>query len=164
MPVGETYSSPGIVVKRFKTPVISVTLDQIYTAIRMLDEEADVHIPIDETLSAGYSGWVELPLPAGRLCCQRYGLEWGDREINLKWSIDDRDKVACQLHTVMPVPTFFEFARYWLKRDKLYLYRENTDDAAAHTYHLSVVAVMATNKACGAGGDKISAFARGVLE
>jgi len=164
MAVGEGYTKLKQVIKRFEAPVIAVALDQIYTAIRILKPESDVHIAIDETLAAGYSGWMELPLPAGIICCQRYGLEWGEEQVKLKWSIDDMANVACQLHNVTPLPTFFEYARYWVKRDRLFLYRENTDGLNARSYHLSVLAVMPPEADWEGWWPRIEKFARGVLE
>lgn len=125
-------------------PPVTPTLDleQIYTAIRLLDSEADVHVIVDETLAAGYSGWMELPLPADRICCQRCGLEWGDPVVKLKWCIDTKDRVACNLHTVSPFPAVFQFSKYWVKRSVLYLYRENTDTVNAAEYHVSLLAVQ----------------------
>jgi hypothetical protein len=139
---GDVYSPPGIAIKEFRAPVVAVALDQLYTAIRILYPESDVHIAVDETLAAGYDGWMELALPAGVICCQRYGLEWGEKEVQLEWAIDDMANIAANLHSVPPQPTWFEYARYWVKRQRLYLHRVNTDGANPRTYHLSVYAVM----------------------
>lgn len=164
MALGEGYSRLKTIIKRFEAPVISVALDQVYTAIRILRPEADVHIAIDETLAAGYSGWMELPLPVGIICCQRYGLEWGEEPVKLGWSIDDISHIACQPHNVTPIPTLFEYARYWVKRDRLFLYRENTDGANPRAYHLSVLAVMPAAADWDRWWPKIEKFAKEVLE
>jgi hypothetical protein len=162
---GDVYSPPGIAIKEFRAPVVSVALDQLYTAIRILYPESDVHIAIDETLAAGYSGTMELALPAGVICCQRYGLEWGDPEVKLRSRIDVDDAAheAAALHSVPPSPTWFEYARFWVKREKLFLYRENTDAANPRTYHLSIYAVMPQAVDWDAWKPVIDDFARKVL-
>lgn len=149
---------------RAEEPLPTLDLDQMYTAVRVADEQADVHVPKDVTVPAGYSGWASVPLPADRVCIQRYGMEWGDPVIKLKWGIDTKQRVACKLHTVAPEPATFEYARYWIKRNVLYLYFENTDTANAAEFHLSVFAVMPKMSDWDIWGPKFQAHARRLLE
>jgi hypothetical protein len=150
---------------RAEEPLPTLDLEQMYTAIRIVDSEADVHVVADVIVPAGYSGWIELPLPTDRICCQRYGLEWGDPVVKLKWSIDTKERVACNLHNISPTPAHFEYAKYWVKRNRLYLYYENTDTVNAAEFHLNVLAVI-----CRASdwddrwGPKIKRHAEGLLE
>jgi len=162
---GDIYSPPAIAIKEFRAPVVAVALEQVYTAIRILHPDADVHVAVDETLAPGYSGTMEVPLPPGRMCVQRYGLEWGDPEVKLRWRIDVDDPAheAAALHSVPPVPTWFEYAKFWEKREKLFLYRENTDTVNPRTYHLSIYAVQPTPAQWAAWKPVISDFAQKVL-
>lgn len=143
---------------------IQADFERIYTAIRVMDEDADVHVVVDETLGPGVSGWMELPVAAGRLGCQRFGTEWGDPVVKLKWAIDDMAKVACKEHFVAPTPTPFEFAKYWEKHERLWLYRENTDAVNSAEYHLSILAVMPLTSDWAKWRAKIRKVARSLLE
>lgn len=149
---------------RAEEPLPTLDLEQLYQAIRIVDTEADVHVALDVTVPAGYSGWTSLALPGNRICCQRYGTEWGDPVVKLKWAIDSKSRVACKLHHVSSSPWQFEFAKYWVKENTLYLYYENTDQNNPAEFHLNVLAVMPTQDDWRRWGAKINKHARNLLE
>lgn len=148
---------------RAEEPLPTLSLDQLYTAIRILDPEADVHFPVDMVLPPGYSGTAVVPLPAGIYCVQRYGIEWGDPVIKLKWSIDSSERVAVQLHNVPPSPMQFEFAKYWVKREAFYLYTENTDTVNSAEFHLNVCGIFVKASDWERWGQKIRKHAVALL-
>jgi len=149
---------------RAEEPLPTLDLQQLYQAVRIVDQQSDVHVAVDVTVPAGYSGWTSLALPANRLCIQRYGTEWGDPVVRLKWAIDTKERVACKLHNVPSSPQEFQFAKYWVKRNVLYLYFENTDENNAAEFHLSVLAVMPTLDEWDRWGAKVNEHARRLLE
>lgn len=149
---------------RAEEPLPVLDLDQLYTAIRILDPEADVPISLEETIAPGYSGTIIYPLPAGIYCIQRYGIEWGDPVVKVKWSIDSPERVAVPLHTMPPSPIRFEFARYWTKREVLYIYRENTDNTNSAEYHFVVDCVLVKRADWEKWGPRIRRYAEALLE
>lgn len=120
------------------TPVLD--LEQIYTAIRIADPEADVCFALEGVLAPGVEIWIgSIPLHP-RVCIQRYFTLWGDSTVKVGFGIDTRERYIGPFF-LPPSPAIFEFFKYWEKH-AVFIHLQNTDPVNRAEYHILAAAVM----------------------
>ena len=120
------------------TPVL--TLEQIYTAIRIDDREADRPVVVEGELPPGAEVWLG-PIPlAPRVCVQRYFTMWGDPPVQVAFGVDSKENVVGPFF-LPPAPGVFEFIKYFVKRI-VYIWLKNNDQANPAEFHIVACAVM----------------------
>lgn len=130
----------GVLRVRTEGVVPILDLDQLYTAIRLDDPEADRVLKLEETLSPGFKGWIG-PIPlAPRVCIQRIFTLWGDPVVKVAFGIDSKEKKVGPFY-IPNAPFNFEFIKYW-EKETVFIYRENTDTDNKAESHIIVAAVM----------------------
>ena len=120
---------------------------QFELAVRFFDPESEISLIYEEIIPPGVSGWVEIPLPEGRVAGGRFFHEWGDPSVKVAHAYNTRERLFIGLHHVPPTPTLFTKTRFWQELSYQWLlFRENTDTVNAAEYHV-VAALIAPKTA-----------------
>jgi len=120
--------------------VPTLDLSQIYTAVRIDDEEADAPFILEGTASGGLDLWIGPIDLSPRICIQRDFYLWGDTCIKISFGIDTRSRLVGPVY-LTPTPTKYEFIRYWVKR-AVYIRIQNTDSVNTGEYHVVAFTVQ----------------------
>ena len=121
-------------------PVPVVTLRELYDNYRWQKPDMEVPISLQFNVPAGYRGTIEVPMPEGLYCIQRFFRENGDPWIKWRASIDVPENEAIPLHNVYNQE--LEFATFWVKRDKIIIEYENEDDTKPAFFQILVNALF----------------------
>ena len=120
--------------------VPTLDLDQLYTAIRIDDPEADKPFILEGVAPAGLDLWIGPVSLRPRLCVQRKVAMWGDGCIKITYGIDTKERAVGPFY-LPATPGTFEFTGYFVKR-VVYIRIQNEDTVNSAEYHIVASAVI----------------------